>query len=188
MKKLVLIITLVLIGATSQNLLKAQVIDGLFAKKTTIDRKPAPLPVIRESDVIWSKTVWRIIDFREKANQHFYYPTRDIQGRNNLVNILLKGIEDKRITAFDATLSDNEFKEPINYNQVKQEFGDSVKHIKVTDLNTGNDRDSTVQSELPVRDVKQLEVKEVWYFDKQKSTAPLLQQAHPILLVISTPH
>ena len=70
MKKLVLIITLVLIGATSQNLLKAQVIDGLFAKKTTIDRKPAPLPVIRESDVIWSKTVWRIIDFREKANQH----------------------------------------------------------------------------------------------------------------------
>jgi len=170
MKKLVLIITLVLIGATSQNLLKAQVIDGLFAKKTTIDRKPAPLPVIRESDVIWSKTVWRIIDFREKANQHFYYPTRDIQGRNNLVNILLKGIEDKRITAFDATLSDNEFKEPINYNQVKQEFGDSVKHIKVTDLNTGNDRDSTVQSELPVRDVKQLEVKEVWYFDKQKST------------------
>ena len=170
MKKLVLIITLVLIGATSQNLLKAQVIDGLFPKKTTIDRKPAPLPVIRESDVIWSKTVWRIIDFREKANQHFYYPTRDIQGRNNLVNILLKGIEDKRITAFDATLSDNEFKEPISYNQVKQEFGDSVKHIKVTDLNTGNDRDSTIQSELPVRDVKQLEVKEVWYFDKQKST------------------
>ena len=170
MKKLVLIITLVLIGATSANLLKAQVIDGLFAKKTTMDRKPAPLPVIRESDVIWSKTVWRIIDFREKANQIFYYPTRDIQGRNNLVNILLKGIEDKRITAFDATLSDNEFKEPISYNQVKQEFGDSVRHIKVTDLNTGNDRDSTIQSEIPVRDVKQLEIKEVWFFDKQKST------------------
>ena len=170
MKKLVLIITLVLIGATSENLLKAQVIDGLFAKKTTMDRKPAPLPVIRESDVIWSKTVWRIIDFREKANQIFYYPTRDIQGRNNLVNILLKGIEDKRSTAFDATISDNEFKEPISYGQVKQEFGDSVKHIKVTDLNTGNDRDSTIQSEIPVRDVKQLEVKEVWFFDKQKST------------------
>ena len=170
MKKLVLIITLVLIGATSQNLLKAQVIDGLFAKKTTIDRKPAPMPVIRESDVIWQKTVWRIIDFREKANQIFYYPTRDIQGRNNLVNILLKGIEDKRITAFDATISDNEFKEPISFGQVKQEFGDSIKHIKVTDLNTGNDRDSTIQSELPVRDVKQLEVKEMWFFDKQKST------------------
>jgi len=170
MKRLVLIITIVLIGAASQNQLKAQVIDGLFVKRTTLDRKPSPLPVIRESDVIWSKTIWRIVDFREKANQHFYYPTRDIQGRNNLVNILLKGIEDKRITAFDATISDNEFKEPISYNQVKQQFGDSVRHIKVTDLNTGNDRDSTIQSDIPVRDVKQLEIKEVWYFDKQKST------------------
>ena len=170
MKKLVLIITLVLIGATSANLLKAQVIDGLFAKKTTMDRKPAPLPVIREADVIWSKTVWRIIDFREKSNQHFYFPTREVQSRNNLVNILLKGIEDKRITAFDATISDNEFKEPISYNQVKQQFGDSIRHIKVTDINTGNDRDSTIQSDIPVREVKQLEVKEVWYFDKQKST------------------
>jgi len=170
MKKLFLIITLVLIGVTSENILKAQVIDGAYYKRTTIDRKPAPLPIIRESDALWSKTVWRIIDLREKANQHFYYPVREIQGRNNLFNILLKGIEDKRITAFDAQLSDNEFKEPINYNQVKQQFGDSIRRIKVTDINTGNDRDSVIQADIPVHEVKQLEIKEVWYFDKQKST------------------
>ena len=170
MKKLFLIITLVLIGVTSENILKAQVIDGAYYKRTTIDRKPAPLPIIRESDALWSKTVWRIIDLREKANQHFYYPVREIQGKNNLFNILLKGIEDKRITAFDAQLSDNEFKEPINYNQVKQQFGDSIRRIKVTDINTGNDRDSVIQADIPVHEVKQLEIKEVWYFDKQKST------------------
>ncbi len=170
MKKLFLIFVLVLIGATSENLLKAQVNYNAYVKKTTVDRKPAPLPMVRESDVIWSKTVWRIIDFREKANQHFYYPTSEMQGRNNLFNILLKGIEDKRITAFDAQLTDNEFTEPINFNQVKQQFGDSIRRIKVTDLNTGNDKDSVVSSEIPVKEVKQLEVKEVWYFDKQKST------------------
>ena len=102
-------------------------------------------------------------------NQIFYYPTTEIHGRNNLFNILLKGIEDKRITAFDAK-TDNEFKEPISYNQVKQQFGDSVKSIKITDLNTGADRDSTVQSDIPTHEVKQIEVKEVWYFDKQRST------------------
>ena len=169
MKKSVLIILLVLIGVTSENLLKAQVIDAAYVKKTTIDRKPSPLPIVREADVIWSKTVWRIVDFREKANQHFYYPISDMQGRNNLINILLKGIEDKRITAFDAQ-SGNEFKEPITYNQVKQQFGDSVKYIKVTDLNTGNDKDSVVQSDIPIKNVKQMEIKEVWYFDKQRST------------------
>jgi len=169
MKKLFLIIALVLIGATSSNLLRAQVNFDAYTKKTTIDRKPAPLPIPREADVVWSKTVWRIIDMREKTNQIFYYPTTEIHGRNNLFNILLKGIEDKRITAFDAK-TDNEFKEPISYNQVKQQFGDSVKSIKITDLNTGADRDSTVQSDIPTHEVKQIEVKEVWYFDKQRST------------------
>ncbi len=170
MKKLLLIIVLVLVGTVSGNLLRAQVIDGAYYKNTTTDRKPAPLPIIRESDAFWSKTVWRIIDMREKTNQHFYYPTREIQGRNNLFNTLLKGIEDKRITAFDAQINDNEFKEPIDFNQVKQQFGDSVRTIKVTDINTGNDRDSLVSASIPTSEVKQLEIKEVWYFDKQKST------------------
>ncbi|HEY3390918.1 MAG TPA: gliding motility protein GldN, partial [Prolixibacteraceae bacterium] len=160
----------ILIGTASLNLLQAQVIDGVYTKRTTIDRKPAPLPIVREADAVWSRTVWRIIDLREKANQHFYYPTREIQGRSNLFNVLLKGVEEKRITAFDASVADNEFKEPIDYNQVKLQFGDSVKRIKVTDINTGDARDSIVAADIPTHEVKQLEIKEVWYFDKQKST------------------
>ena len=170
MKKLLLILTSILIGAVSGNLLKAQVIEGAYTKRTTLDRKPAPLPVVREADAVWSKTVWRIIDLREKANQHFYYPTREIQGRSNLFSILLKGIEGKTIAAFDASVPDDEFKTPINFNQVKQQFGDSVKSIKVTDLSTGDIHDSIVSADIPTHEVKQLEIKEVWYFDKQKST------------------
>ena len=171
MKKLLLILTSILIVTASHYQLKAQVIvDGAYTKRTTLDRKPAPLPVVRESDAVWSRTVWRIIDLREKANQHFYYPTREIQGRSNLFNLLLKGIEEKRITAFDASVADNEFNNPIFFNQVKQQFGDSVKRIKVTDLNTGDARDSVVTSDIPTQEVKQIEIKEVWYFDKQTST------------------
>jgi len=171
MKNLLLILTSILIVTASHYQLKAQVIvDGAYTKRTTLDRKPAPLPVVRESDVVWSRTVWRIIDLREKANQHFYYPTRKIQDRSNLFNVLLKGIEEKRITAFDASVSDNEFKDPIIYNQVKLQFGDSVKRIKVTDINTGDARDSVVTSDIPTQEVKQIEIKEVWYFDKQTST------------------
>jgi gliding motility associated protien GldN len=170
MKKLLLIFTSILIGAVSGNLLKAQIINGAYTKRTTLDRKPAPLPMIRESDAIWSKTVWRTVDLREKTNQPLYYPTREIQKRTNLFGLLLKGIEDKRITAFDASVNDDEFAKPINLNEVKLVFGDSVKSIKVTDINTGDARDSIVQVDLPVHEVKQIEVKEVWYFDKQKSS------------------
>jgi len=174
MKKILLILTSILIGAASENLLNAQqVINGAYTKRTTIDRKPAPLPIVREADAVWSKTVWRIIDLREKANQHFYFPTREIQGRANLFNILLAGIEGKKyapITAFDASGTDDEFKLPITFSQVKQQFGDSVKAIKVTDLISGDSHDSIVSAEIPTLDVKQFEIKEVWYFDKQKST------------------
>lgn len=171
MKKLLLIFTSILIVTASQNLLNAQVIvDGAYTKRTTLDRKPAPLPIVRESDAVWSRTVWRIIDLREKANQHFYYPTRKIQGRSNLFNVLLNGVEEKRITAFDASVADSEFNDPIDYNKVKLQFGDSVKRIQVTDINTGDARDSVVTSDIPTHEVKQLEIKEVWYFDKQTST------------------
>ena len=170
MKKLSLILTSVLIGVASFNLLQAQVIDGAYTKRTTLDRKPAPLPMVREADAVWSRTVWRIVDLREKANQHFYYPTREIQGRSNLFNILLKGVEGKTITAFDAQGEDGEFIKPIDFNQVKLQFGDSVKKIKVIDINTGNETDSIIRASIPMNEVKQLEIKEVWYFDKQKST------------------
>ena len=169
MKKLLLILTSILIGAASQNLLKAQIVTDAYSKRTTLDRKPAPLPVVREADVTWTRTVWRIIDLREKANQQFYYPTKEMQGRSNLVNILLKGIEAKTITAFDANV-DDEFKIPLRYNQVRIQFGDSIKKIKVTDINTGAENESTIKVDIPTREVKQLEIKEVWYFDKQKST------------------
>ena len=47
MKKLFLILLVVLLGA-AHTVLKAQIIDGAYTKRITIDRKPAPLPGVRE--------------------------------------------------------------------------------------------------------------------------------------------
>jgi gliding motility associated protien GldN len=171
MRKLFWLSLSFLIGMGSLNRLNAQarVVESAYVKSTTKERKPAPLPAVREADVVWSRTVWRIIDLREKANQQYYFPTREIQGRKNLINILLKAIEQKSITAFDADY-DDEFKQTITYSQAKNQFGDTLKNIKVVDINTGVDRDSTVKVTLQTNEVRQLELKEVWYFDKQKST------------------
>ena len=172
MKKLFFLLIAFYFGMTFGVNLNAQVrvVESAYVKNTTKERKPAPLPAVREADVVWSRTVWRLIDLREKSNQQFYFPTKEIQGRKNLINILLKGIEQKTITAFDAQGSDDEFKQTITYSQAKNEFGDTTKVIKVTDINTGIDHDSIAKVGLPTQEVKQLEIKEVWYFDKQKST------------------
>ena len=143
---------------------------GAYEKKITFERKPAILPGVREADVTWSKTVWRMIDMREKMNQQFYFPTKDMQGRTNLINLLLKGIKDNTITAFDATDDDNEFSKPVSYDQVKAQFGAGTKTINRRNFETGQMEPVTIQQDINADEVKQLIVKEIWYFDKQKSS------------------
>ena len=145
--------------------------NGAYDKKITFERKPAQLPGVREADVTWSKTVWRLIDMREKMNQRFYFPTVEMQGRTNLINLLLKGIKESTITAFDAPANDeNEFSVPLSYDQVKSQFGAATKMVSRRNFETGQMEDVPVQQEIHTDEVKQLIIKEIWYFDKQKST------------------
>lgn len=143
---------------------------GAYDKKITLERKPAPLPGVREADVLWSKTIWRLIDLREKMNQKFYFPTSEMQGRSNLINLLMKGIKDNTITAFDAADDNNEFVKPVSYDQVVSQFGAGSKIVNRRNFETGQMEEVTVQQEMNTDVTKQLIVKEVWYFDKQKST------------------
>lgn len=170
MKKLLSILLVMLIGASINNRISAQNNYDAYTKRTALDRKPAPLPGIREADVAWSRTIWRIIDLHEKMNQQFYYPTREIQGRTNLINLLLKGIKENTIMAFDASQEDAEFKVPITYDQVKQQFGAASKVTQRRNFETGQMEDVTIQQDMQTGEVKQLMLKEIWYFDKQKST------------------
>ncbi len=157
-----------LFGATKQEA-KAQIIDGAYKRTDLYNRKPTSLPYIREADVLWRKKVWRIIDLREKMNQPLYFPTKEVEGRNNLVNLLIQGIKDGKLTAYDAR-NDDEFKVPMTFDQVKEAFGATTRTRKVRDVDTGELVDKVVAGEIRSEEVKQFMVKEEWYFDKQTST------------------
>lgn len=169
MKKLFLILFAIGLACAATQPATAQVIDGPYQKKITRDRKPAPLPAVREADVFWSKTIWRIIDLREKMNQDLYYPTREMHGRLSLINLLLKGIKEGQITAYDAS-TDNEFKLPMTFDQVKEAFGAVPKMVERRNFETGEMENVKVDQDINPEDIKQIMVKEVWYFDKQTST------------------
>ncbi|MGD9930837.1 MAG: gliding motility protein GldN [Mangrovibacterium sp.] len=147
----------------------AQIVDGAYKRTDISKKKPMPLPPVREADVMWSKRIWRIIDLREKMNQVMYFPTVETEGRNSLVNLLLKGIESGLLTAYDAR-TDDEFKVPLTYEQVKEAFGATTRTRRVRDLETGEFRDQVITAEIRGEEVKQFMVKEEWYFDKQTST------------------
>lgn len=157
-----------LLVATKQEA-KAQIIDGAYKREDLKDRKPTPLPHLREADVMWRKKVWRIIDLREKINQPLYFPTKEVDKRYNLVNLMIQGIKDGKLTAYDAK-NDDEFKVPMTFEQVKEAFGATTRTRKVRNVDTGELQDKVVAGEIRAEEVKQFMVKEEWYFDKQTST------------------
>ncbi len=96
-----------------------QVLDGAFARETTVKRNVVPLPYIREADAMYSKKILRILELKEKQNLPLYYPqTRmtypgELQPQRSRVNLLYLvydiGIKGK--TFYKATgqeIEDNE--------------------------------------------------------------------------------
>ncbi len=111
-------------------------INGAFKRQDIIQKKPMPIPMVREADVFWSQMVWRIIDLREKINQPLYYPTTPVEGLISLTSLLLKGIENNQITAYDAR-NDDDFKTPMTMAEVKTAFGAQTHTKEVRNFETG---------------------------------------------------
>ncbi len=157
-----------LVVATSHGA-KAQIVDGAYKRTDLTNRKPTPLPYLREADVMWKKKVWRIIDLREKINQPLYFPTKEMDGRYNFVNLLIQGIKDGKLTAYNAK-DDDEFKVPMTFEQVKEAFGATTRTQQIRSIDTGEMIDKVVTGEIQSEEIKQFMLKEEWYFDKQTST------------------
>lgn len=170
MKKLVVyvgVVAFLLIGAGKQS--GAQIVNGAFKRTDIIQKKPMPLPSVREADVFWSKKLWRIVDLREKMNQRLYYPSEEIEGKVNLISLLLNGIKNGQITPYDAAV-DDDFKVPMSYEQVKVSFGAQTTQQEKIDFDTGERTTVEVQGDIRPNEIKQYMLKEEWYFDKQTST------------------
>ncbi len=170
MKKLIVYvgaIAFMLASATTQS--GAQIVNGAYKRTDVIQKKPMPLPSVREADVFWSQTLWRVIDLREKMNQILYFPSVETNGYINLITLLMNGVENGQITPYDAGL-DDDFKVPMSFAQVKASFGATASQEERINFDTGEREVVTVTGEVRPTDIKQYMVKEEWYFDKGTST------------------
>ena len=152
---------------------KLQAQDNLtevYVKEHIPHKIPVPSPYIREADVMWAKIMWRVIDLREKLNMPLYYPTRPIANRWNLITLLLYGIDNEGLTAYSTDDPLNEFKVPMTKEQVDAAMGAKIDTIRVPDPNTGELVTKVIQKERQLDEVKQIMIKEKWFFDRQHST------------------
>jgi len=132
-------------------------IVDVYDKIHIAEKKPIPYVPIREADVMWAKDVWRIIDLREKMNQPLYFPTTSIGKRMSFFGLVMYGVREHNLHAFkDDTHNLFSSKTMLGYKDLVAQLG----------------ADTLLGGEIRLKTnlVKQLLVKEKWFFDKQHST------------------
>lgn len=143
-----------------------EILQGVYPKDN-LYKPPVQYTYLREADVMFSRTVWRKLDMREKMNHPIYYPLEATKERISLVQLMLNAMNEGSLTAYDAM--NDEFTTPLSYGSTKN-FGTWTDTIYVENPDPPyNIIPKPVVHEFDPSTVKEFRIKEVWFFDKQRS-------------------
>lgn len=139
---------------------------SIYEKENVPYRKPVPLPYLRESDVVWSKMLWRMVDLREKMNHHLYFPTEPFGPRMSLIDLLYTAVSNGELEVYE----NEEFNIPIDLETIDRRLGGEGSLETVIDVVTGEELTVEIAGEVRTDEVREYLVLEQWYFDRQHST------------------
>ena len=163
-------------GLYSQaNLLNARVPQdvGQLNEKQVVanDEDPLDYGFIDDRDVLWSKTVWEIIDLDERINFPYYYPTDTLNlgpDRRALFHILKNNLRSGNIK---EVYDDDYFQIKLTYREIL----DKLVSIDTLDagfeqLNAGEALDPQYvnRRNITAREIRQYRVKGTWYINKRQ--------------------
>ncbi|HAG17058.1 MAG TPA: gliding motility protein GldN [Bacteroidales bacterium] len=164
----VTVVTAQVIGGSSQSAVNTPR-DNVFDEIHVEFKKPVPYPPLRQADVMYKKRVWQKIDFREKMNQPFYYPIVNHVGWKSFMATLIDALKAGELTAYDDRI-DDEFTTPLTWADMENRLkgqADSIDQYDQRGVFLG--KKITYPDEYQPGEVKSVKLKEIWYFDKQRS-------------------
>lgn len=133
-------------------------VDDIVPKKLIFENRILPYEMVRESDIPWQRTIWRVIETREKMNIPFRHPER------SLFTILKENVDKGNLMVFE----DDEFKNPMSpemLNNILYRVDTNV----VYDPETYEETIEISTSEVNPAAIQRYRIKEMWYFDKEAS-------------------
>jgi gliding motility associated protien GldN len=158
-----------MIAVAPQKIKAQDILTEVYTREHIPNKAPVPYAYVREADVMWAKDIYRIIDLKEKQNLPLYYPMQPINDRYSLVQLILWGIDNEGIRAFSTDDPKNEFTVPLDRSKIDDVLGAGTQTIKKPNLATGELVDTVIKNDRKTDEVKQLLVKEKWFFDKNLS-------------------
>lgn len=163
------ILAFVLLGTETQAQVQT-VLDGAYVREHNVTKRVIPYPHLRESDVMWTKRVWQVLDLREKMNHSFYYPTEDLADRKSLFGVIRYALDEGSIVAYGLGPAgdDDEFRYALSPSALDSLLKPTVIQYIDTNLDGEMEAVETVQ-EIEPSLITQYKLKEEWVFDKQRS-------------------
>jgi gliding motility associated protien GldN len=173
MKKTAFIIITMIILAGFNGPVWSQILDNppqdvVYYDNDLKDVRPIPIPSVHQSDIMWSKRIWREIDMRQKMNQPFYYPLEPHNNWRNFITVIMDALKEGSITAYDISGTD-ELLVPLNYQEIIARQRDTIHRTLKRPYPPYEQYDTVIYSEFQPSMVTRIRVKEDWYFDKKRS-------------------
>lgn len=169
-KAIVVVVVTVFLMLSLNHDVKSQsnILDGVYIKEHSLQRKVIPYSSLREADVMWSKRIWRIVDLREKINQDFYFPIDPIAGRKSLMQVVWDGVtKDGSLIAYSDE-NDGDFTTQLSKTELDAKYN-SWDTTQIENFETGELEEKITQRQFIPSEVKQIKIKEEWFFDRQRS-------------------
>lgn len=135
-------------------------VDDIISKRTIETSRVLGYDPVREADIMWEKRIWRVIDIREKLNLPFAYPERPFY------TILQEAAMAGEINVY--SVEDDKFTHRLTPDEVSA-MGASIDTVTTFDPVTYDEKIQIVRNELNPEDIKRYRIKEVWFFDEERS-------------------
>ncbi len=136
-------------------------IDGIVKESILQEKRILSYDHIREADIFWEKKIWRVIDTREKMNQVFSYPNR------SFFEIIKDAVEEENLRAY--SVENDQFQIPLRKDEIRSILY-STDTVEIIDPKTFVSSYQIVENILNDSDVNRYRIKEVWFFDEERST------------------
>ena len=177
-----IVLILAIIGSNKisaqSNLLNAKVPQEVginFEQSSANETKPVQYGYVEDRDILWSKTIWEIIDLDERINFPYYYPSVNngylSSDRQSLFRVLMDNIQQGNITEiyetdyFNEKLTFEELKVKLEDRKITEEARQKINSGIITeDQLTDDDYDVYIIDSFKVI---QYFIKGTWYFNKR---------------------
>jgi gliding motility associated protien GldN len=139
----------------------ANPLDDITTRSVVAEHRVLSYQTLRESDILWEKRIWRIIDTREKLNLPFVAPESPLF--TILTDAALKG----ELTLYST--ENDHFTVPLTQEALLKTLYKQDTLLTI-DVDNNEEKVQIVKSDIDWEQVKRFRIKESWYFDTRTAS------------------